>query len=140
MTNYKLISSTYDLALRTGANVTFSKILNSGNSRVSGGYVLRNTEMLGNNLITLTSDVKNASGVVVGKTGDEWLEVTSIGGQSCSGFVAYVHMGNFMSVLTEVSTTPPTPPINQEIVSVTLVPHYSDGTSGQATEYFPKVI
>jgi hypothetical protein len=135
MANYKAISTTYDLALRTGSNVTFPKILNSGNPKVVNGYVQRNTEMLGSNLVTLVTNVVNSNGVVIGKIGDQWLEVTSVGGQPCSGFVAHRNMGVAMSILTEVL-----PPVtNIEITSVMVTPKYSDGTIGGVTEYFPAV-
>lgn len=124
--SYSMVSNTYNMAFRTGAGGQYPLITNSGNPKVSNGYVLRGTEMTGVEMVS------------VGTT-DKWMHVTAINGQACDGYVAQIYLGYTYCVLSVV-TDPTTPPVKQEITSVTLVPHYSDGTSGVATEYYPVLV
>lgn len=130
--NYEVISTTYDLAFRSGANVTFDKILDTGNARIVTGYVLKNTKMVADAIIELTAVVKNSSGTIVGSVGDKWARIVSVNGEPESGYVAVIHMGGIMSTAKEITETPPSQ--YPTVIGGTVVLRFSDGTVSQPVE------
>ncbi len=119
--SYEMISSTYDMALRTGPTTSYPRITNLNNPKIVNGYILRNNKMFG--------DVLNVT------ANEQWLHVTSVNNMACDGWVAYKIGATVYCVLTEI--VPPSEDLS--IVSVTLTPTYSDGTIGSAVKYVPEV-
>jgi hypothetical protein len=122
---YSMVSNTNNMAFRSGAGSQYPLVLNSGNPKIVNGYVQRLITMTGANLIS------------VGTT-DKWLHVTAVNGQACDGYVAQKIGTTTYCVLTEINT--PDPVLKQEILYVSIIPHYSDGTAGVSEDYYPVLV
>lgn len=76
------------------------------------------------------------------KAGDKWGRVTKINGVAVAGgWMAIVYQGvTICAPYYQLVTVPPVPGEKQKIVSLTVVPHYEDGTAGPAEDYYPEAI
>jgi hypothetical protein len=127
---YKMISPTASRAMRTGSNVGWPRVLNSGLPLmlIDDGNVVKSIEMQGEEMVVLVTDIYQST-TKIGAAGDEWLHVLSIGGLSANGYVAYKHMGQIVCELTVTDQTPPTdPPPVVDDINVTV-----DRTDGEIT-------
>jgi hypothetical protein len=123
--SYSMVSNTNNMALRMGAGSQYPLVTNTGNPKVVNGYVAKGTAMTGAEMIS------------VGAT-DKWMHVTAIDKIPCDGYVAQKIGATNYCVLTEINT--PDPVLKQDIVFVSIIPHYSDGTSGVSEDYYPALV
>ncbi|HEY5956405.1 MAG TPA: phosphodiester glycosidase family protein, partial [Polyangiaceae bacterium] len=88
---YDAVSSLNQMSLRTDHSTLFPRI---------ASYPV-NTIVYGNDLFTADKDLYNTAGVLYQKVGDVWLHVLEINGQPVDGWMAIVHMGQRLMVLTD---------------------------------------
>lgn len=120
---YEMMSATTNMGFREGAGSQYPLIKTTTSPKIINGYVQKNTIMKGETLVS------------VGAT-DKWLNVTSIDGVSVNGYVAQIYNGVKYCTITEFPVVDPA--LKQAISYITIVPHYEDGTSGIAEDYYPQ--
>ena len=116
---YEFKDSINNRAVRTGGNVLYPRIASGtipGTVLTPAGYLVHGTIAEGDEIVTLSQDVKDASGNIVGKAGDEWLHVMRVGGYDIDGHTAVRHMGSEVGLLIDhgsSSSTDPEPPVEE---------------------------
>lgn len=87
-------------------------------------YVTAGSKMHGDELWTATQEMRNSAGQVIQISGDQWLRVLDVDGNTTrTGWVAIRHMGQVICTLVEINAPTDPPPTEESTVTIDVILH-----------------